>query len=109
MSTSDETPRDLFVRALAIDKSWADVLVENGFTTLEEVAYVPIDEFRSIEGFSEEQIQTWRARARTHLLAQAIDSEGDGGDPLPIPVVDPPKPLSGGAGARMDDDDAGSG
>jgi transcription termination factor NusA len=106
MSKSDEMPRDLFIRVLAIESNWADLLVENGFTTLEEVAYVPIDEFRSVDGLSEEQIQAWRARARTHLLAQAIDSEGDGGDPIPTPVVNPPKPISGGAGARIDDDDA---
>ena len=80
--------------------------MESGFTTLEEVAYVPIDEFRSVNGLSEEQIQAWRARARTHLLAQAIDSEGEGGDPIPAPVVNPRKPISDGAGARIDDDDA---
>jgi transcription termination factor NusA len=105
MSKSDKTPRDLFARVLAIEPNRADLLIENGFTTLEEVAYVPIDEFRSIDSLSEEQIQAWRSRARSHLLAQAIDSEGDGGDPLPLPAVDPRKPMSGGAGARMDDDD----
>jgi N utilization substance protein A len=105
MSKSDETTRDLFVRVLEIEPNWADLLIENGFTTLEEVAYVPIEELRSINGLSEEQIQAWRSRARSHLLAQAIDGEGDGGDPLPLPVVNPRKPISGGAGAQMDDDD----
>jgi transcription termination factor NusA len=105
MRKSDETPRDLFVQALTIEPNWADLLVESGFTTLEEVAYVPIAEFRSIDGLSEEQIQGWRSRARNHLLAQAIDSAGDEGDCLPISVVSPRKPLSGGAGARIDDDD----
>ena len=106
MSRSDETPRDLFIRVLAIETDWSDLLVKNGFTTLEEVAYVPIDELRSIDGLAEEQIQAWRSRARTHLLAQAIDSEGNGGDPIPTPIVKPLKPISGGAGAQIEDDDA---
>ena len=43
MDTSHETPQDLFVRALGVESKWAAILVMNGFTTLEEIAYVPID------------------------------------------------------------------
>lgn len=102
MSRPDETPRDLFIRVLAIERRWAELLVANGFAILEEVAYVPIDEFRSMDGLSEEQIQSWRNRARTYLLNQAI---GDSGDSLPTPIVNPPSPLSGADGARVGDDE----
>ena len=105
MSKPDETPRDLFIRVLAIETRWADLLVTNGFTILEEVAYVPIDELRSIDGLSEEQIQLWRNRARAHLLNQAIDRDGDRGDSLPMPIANLPSPLSGADGAQVDDDD----
>lgn len=64
-----------FVDALDIGEDIAEVLVEEGFTTLEEVAYVPLEEMMSIEGFDEEIAQELRARAKDALLTQAIASE----------------------------------
>ena len=43
MSRTDETPQQLFERALKLEPKWAAVLVAEGFATLEEVAYIPID------------------------------------------------------------------
>ena len=67
--------RDVFMRALDIDEDVADVLVEEGFTTLEEVAYVPIGEFLAIEGFDEDIANELRNRAKDALLTQALASE----------------------------------
>lgn len=66
---------DLFVNALDIDEDVSLVLVEEGFTSLEEVAYVPLDEMVNIEGFDEEIADELRARAKDALLTQAIASE----------------------------------
>jgi N utilization substance protein A len=60
---------------LEVDEDVAIVLVEEGFTTLEEVAYVPIDEMTAIEGFDEEIVEELRNRARDALLTKAIASE----------------------------------
>ena len=103
MNRADETPQHLFVRALKIEPRLAAVLVAEGFTILEEVAYVPIDEFRSIKGLKEQQIQAWRAQARNLLLIKAIDG-GDDEDPLTVAAEKPPKPLSDGSGTTVDDD-----
>ncbi len=65
----------VFVEALDIDEEVADILVEEGFTSLEEVAYVPLDELSGIEGFDEEIAEELRARAKDALLTQAIASE----------------------------------
>jgi N utilization substance protein A len=64
-----------FMQALDIDEDVADVLVEEGFTTLEEVAYVPLEEFLAIEGFDEEIAEELRTRAKDALLTQALASE----------------------------------
>ncbi|CAA0081654.1 Transcription termination/antitermination protein NusA [Zhongshania aliphaticivorans] len=64
-----------FVDALDVGEDIAEVLVEEGFTTLEEVAYVPLEEMMAIEGFDEEIAQELRARAKDALLTQAIASE----------------------------------
>jgi transcription termination factor NusA len=104
VSRTDETPQQLFVRALKVEPRWAAVLVAEGFTTLEEVAYVPIDEFRAIEGLEEQQVPAWRAQARNLLLIKAVDG-GDEEDPLTVATEKPPKPLSGGSGATIDDDE----
>jgi len=64
-----------FMEALDIDEEVAVVLVEEGFTTLEEVAYVPLEEMMDIEGFYEDIAQELRARAKDALLTQAIASE----------------------------------
>ena len=56
--------------ALDVDEDVAAVLVEEGFTTLEEVAYVPLEEMNDIEGFDEEISEELRARAKDALLTQ---------------------------------------
>lgn len=66
---------DVFMEHLDIDEDVAGVLVEEGFTTLEEVAYVPMEEFLAIEGFDEEIATELRTRAKDSLLTQALASE----------------------------------
>lgn len=67
--------KNIFMQALDIDEDVADVLVEEGFTSLEEVAYVPLEEFLSIEGFDEDIAEELRTRAKDALLTQALASE----------------------------------
>ena len=64
-----------FMDGLDIDEDVAIVLVEEGFTSLDEVAYVPLEEMLSIEGFDEEIAEELRSRAKDALLTQAIASE----------------------------------
>lgn len=64
-----------FMSKLDVDDDVAELLVSEGFTSLEEVAYVPIDELLSIEGFDEDIAKELRDRARDALLTQAIASE----------------------------------
>ncbi len=64
-----------FMEALDVDEDVAFVLVEEGFTTLEEIAYVPLEEMMAIEGFDKETAEELRARAKDALLTQAIASE----------------------------------
>ena len=67
--------RALFVEKLDVDEEVADMLVQEGFSSVEEVAYVPIGEMLGIEGFDEELVNELRARARNALLTDAIASE----------------------------------
>jgi len=67
--------RDLFVAKLDVDEEVADILVQEGFNTLEEVAYVPLDEMLEIESFDEATVNELRSRARNALLTAAIVSE----------------------------------
>jgi N utilization substance protein A len=67
--------RELFMRALDVDDEVAEILVQEGFTTLEEVAYVPIAEMLDIEGFDEDLVNELRSRSRDALLTQAIAKE----------------------------------
>ena len=66
---------DDFIKYLSVDEDVASALVEEGFTTLEEVAYVPIEELSSIEGFDEEIVSELRDRAKDSLLTKAIADE----------------------------------
>ncbi len=72
-----------FMQSLDVDEDVATVLVEEGFTTLEEVAYVPIEEMLAIEGFDEEIVEELRNRAKDALLTKAIASEEALGDVTP--------------------------
>lgn len=67
--------RKMFAEALDIDDDVADVLVQEGFTTLEEVAYVPLNEMLEIEAFDEQTVNELRSRARDALLNRAIALE----------------------------------
>lgn len=67
--------RALFIDKLDVDEEIADVLVQEGFSSVEEVAYVPINEMLEIEGFDEDLVNELRARARNALLTEAIVSE----------------------------------
>jgi N utilization substance protein A len=70
---------ELFMAALEVDEDVAAVLVEEGFTSLEEVAYVPLDEMMNIEGFDEEVATELRNRAKDALLTRALASEEKAG------------------------------
>jgi N utilization substance protein A len=58
-----------------VDQEVAEILVQEGFSTLEEVAYVPLAEMLEIESFDEETVNELRSRARNALLTEAIASE----------------------------------
>ena len=73
---------ELFINRLDVDEEVATILVEEGFSTLEEVAYVPREEFLEIDGFDEEIVNELRERARTALLTEAIAKD------TPIPADD---------------------
>jgi N utilization substance protein A len=64
-----------FIEELEVDEELAQVLVEEGFTSLEEIAYVPMEEMLSIDGFDEDIVNELRARAKDHLLTKAIANE----------------------------------
>lgn len=67
--------RALFLEKLDVDEELADVLIQEGFSTLEEIAYIPINEMQEIEAFDETTIEELRSRARNSLLVLAIASE----------------------------------
>jgi len=67
--------RALFMEKLDVDEELADVLIQEGFSTLEEIAYIPINEMQEIEAFDEATIEELRSRARNSLLVLAIASE----------------------------------
>jgi N utilization substance protein A len=72
-----------FIEHLEIEDDLARLLVEEGFTTLEEIAYVPLEEILEIEELDEELVEELRARAKDELLTLAIASEEelDGAQP----------------------------
>ena len=74
---------DLFIKHLDVDSDLAEILVAEGFTTLEEVAYVPVNEMLEIEEFDEEIVDALRERAKDALLNLAIAGEEQLGDVEP--------------------------
>ncbi|MBK5963877.1 transcription termination/antitermination protein NusA [Thiocystis minor] len=68
-----------FVIQLGVDESIAAVLVEEGFTSVDEVAYVPLAEMQAIDEFDDDTIDMLRERANDVLLTRAIASEEDAG------------------------------
>jgi N utilization substance protein A len=67
--------RELFMEKLDVDEEVADILAQESFTTLEEVAYVPLSEMLEIESLDEKTVNELRNRARNMLLTEAIVSE----------------------------------
>jgi N utilization substance protein A len=64
-----------FTGNLDVDEEFAGVLIEEGFTSIEEVAYIPMEEMLAIDGFDEETVTELRRRAKDALLNQALASE----------------------------------
>jgi N utilization substance protein A len=65
----------LFMEKLDVDEEVAEILVQEGFTSLEEIAYVPLAEMLEIEAFDEDTVEELRKRARAALLTEAIAKE----------------------------------
>jgi len=70
-----EAARQLFIDKLEVDNEIAQILVQEGFSTVEEIAYVPTAELIAIEGFDEDIVEELRARARDALLTDALAVE----------------------------------
>ena len=89
--------RVLFMEKLDVDEEIANILINEGFVSLEEVAYVPLSEMLEIEAFDETTVQELRERARNALLTEAIAAqeqlEGVDDELLSLPRMD--KPLAG--------------
>ena len=71
----DSAYMQTFVDALGVDEDLASLLVEEGFTSLEEIAYVPIEELQEIEELDDDTIEALRSRAKDVLLTRAIATE----------------------------------
>jgi N utilization substance protein A len=65
----------MFMKQLDVDEDVATILAQEGFSTIEELAYVPVSELASIEAFDGDLVKELRNRARDVLLTQAIASE----------------------------------
>ena len=70
-----DSVRQLFVEKLDVDEEVADILIAEGFTSLEEVAYVPLQEMLEIEAFDEDTVSELRTRAKDALLTMEIAKE----------------------------------
>ncbi|BEU04200.1 transcription termination/antitermination protein NusA [Agarivorans sp. OAG1] len=66
---------DTFVQYLDIDEEFSTVLAEEGFTSLEEIAYVPVSELLSIDGLDEDIVNELRERAKAALVTEALAKE----------------------------------
>ena len=66
---------NLFTSKLDIDADFAMVLVDEGFSSLEEIAYVPIEELLEIDGMDEDIVEELRSRAKAVLTTQALANE----------------------------------
>ena len=84
--TQDEytSSSQLFIEKLDVDEDVADILVNQGFASIEEVAYVPIEEMNQIEEFDEDTVNELRSRAKAAILTEAIANE----EKIPEPADD---------------------
>ena len=86
--------RQLFMDKLEVDEEIAGILVAEGFSTVEEIAYVPAAELLAVEGFDEDIVEELRARARDALLNEALaveeelDEHAPAEDLLTLPGMD---------------------
>ena len=91
-STESGKTLALFIEKLDVDEEVAQILVDEGFSTLEEVAYVPLNEMLEIEAFDEDLVNELRNRARNALLTAAIvgeeQVEASAGDLLSLEGMD---------------------
>ena len=91
-STESGKTLALFIEQLDVDEEVAQILVDEGFSTLEEVAYVPLNEMLEIEAFDEDLVNELRNRARNALLTAAIvgeeQVEASAGDLLSLEGMD---------------------
>lgn len=78
-SESDQV-RQLFIDKLDVDAEVADILIAEGFSSLEEVAYVPMQEMLEIESFDEDTVNELRTRAKDALLTMELAKEEGVGD-----------------------------
>src|SRR5258708_39279500 len=67
--------RAMFMKRLDVDEEMANILIGEGFSSLEEIAYVPVAELLEIEAFDQETVEELRTRARNALLTEAIARE----------------------------------
>ena len=74
-ANESDASRRLFMEKLDVDEEIADILISEGFATLEEVAYVPLQEMLEIESFDEDTVNELRARAKDALLTMEIARE----------------------------------
>lgn len=96
--TEAETERlqKMFMDTLDVDEEIAVILVQEGFSSIDEVAYVPINEMLAIEEFDDDIVEELRGRAKDILLTRAISSEED------ITSVEPAKDLQEMEGMDLD-------
>jgi len=72
-----EAALKLFMEKLEVDQEIANILVQEGFSTVEEIAYVPTGELLAVEGFDEDIVEELRSRAKDSLLTEALAVEED--------------------------------
>ena len=75
LAVETDSGRRLFMDKLDVDEEIADILIAEGFTSLEEVAYVPLQEMLEIESFDEDTVNELRTRAKDALLTMEIARE----------------------------------
>jgi transcription termination/antitermination protein NusA len=75
LQQESESVVTIFMQALDVDEEVAEILAQEGFASLEEIAYVPLEEIAQIQDFDEEIANELRNRAKDALLTRAIESE----------------------------------
>jgi transcription termination/antitermination protein NusA len=85
--TEQETARQLFMDKLEVDAEIASILVQEGFSSIEEIAYVPASELLAVDEFDEDIVEELRARARDSLLTSLIQAEEVAEDGSPAPEL----------------------